>query len=369
MNKISSMGEFINPTMELAFRKSEWSGFRKRMIFTSFVGGLAYFLALVGDYMTATSEVMFRDLFIMRFSVLLIALAVAIFGFLLKKHTRALNVAICSLLLSVLLGESAELVIKSQTMEYVGIPAISVLVLLFYLSFPPRFIWLLTVCLLGCTTFLITSALLDHASTDYIYTNLLYFVVVNFFGAYIYMQFSIMRRREYYAIEKLKKNAEIDSLTQVYNRRKVLELGDGDVDDANNRGQKYSVIMIDVDNFKNVNDSYGHAVGDQVLQEVARRCRYALRDIDIFGRFGGEEFVVFLPQTNIMDAFIIGERLRKEISDTSFETSKSPLFVTISLGVAALTKAKETPGKLLELADEALYKAKKTGKNKIVKMA
>ncbi|MCF7503589.1 MULTISPECIES: GGDEF domain-containing protein [Vibrio] len=366
MKKIGWMGEFIDPVMELTFRKSEWNGFRKRMIFASLVGGTAYFLAIIGDFLTITSEPMFRNLLIMRSSVLLIALAVSLLGILHKKHTRALNIGVCVLLFSVLFGESGELAIKGEIMDYVGIPAMPVLILLFYLSFPPRFIWILAVCLIGCATFSITSILLGHASPEYIYTTLLYFIVVNVFGAYVYLQFSIMRRREYSSLEELKRNAEIDGLTQIYNRRKVLALGDDDIDNANNCGHEYSIIMIDVDNFKSVNDTYGHAVGDEVLLDVARRCRNALRDDDILGRFGGEEFVVFLPKTNLNDAFIIGERLRSEISDTPFKTTKTSLLITISLGVAALTKAKETPRKLLEMADQALYTAKETGKNKIV---
>lgn len=205
MDKVGWMGEFNNPDMELTFRKHEWNGFRKRMIFASLVGGLAYFLALVGDFMTMTSESMFRYIFIMRFLVLLIALAVSLLGVLLKTPSRGLNLAICTLLFSVLLGESTELVIKSHSMEYIGLPAISVLVLLFYLSFPPRFIGVLSVCLVGCCCFLATCYLLGFASLNYIYTSLLYLVVVNFFGAYVYLQFAIMRRREYCAIVELKK--------------------------------------------------------------------------------------------------------------------------------------------------------------------
>ncbi|GIU51491.1 hypothetical protein TUM4249_16630 [Shewanella sp. KT0246] len=179
------------------------------------------------------------------------------------------------------------------------------------------------------------------------------------------MQFSTIRRREFNALEELKKNAEIDGLTQIYNRRKVLELGDNDVKNAINHGHEYAVIMLDVDNFKEVNDTYGHVVGDQVLLEIANRCRHVMREFDIFGRFGGEEFVAFLPKTNINDALMIGERLRKTIFATPFETDKVTLNITISLGVAALTVAQEAPRKLLEIADEALYTAKNTGKNKV----
>ncbi|MGY5451844.1 GGDEF domain-containing protein [Agarivorans sp. MS3-6] len=365
MDKVGRMGEFTNPMMEMAFRKKEWEQLKQRMIFASFAGGLAYFFAIIGDVMVTNSESMLRDLLIMRSSVLLIALAVGVCGFFLKEYTTLLNKIICGLLFFVLLGESAELTIKAELFEYVGIPGVSILVLLFYLSFPPRFISVLAVCLTGSSLYLFTCALLGYASVNYIYTSLLFLLVVNGFGAYVYLQFSILRRREYSALEELKKNAEIDALTQVYNRRKVLELGDGEIGKANNFGHQYSVIMIDVDNFKSVNDIYGHAVGDQVLLEVATRCRKLLREDDIFGRFGGEEFVVFLPRTNINTALVIGERLLSEISSAPFETNKGSLLVTMSLGVAALTAAKEAPRKLLEMADEALYEAKKTGRNKV----
>ncbi|WP_144212947.1 GGDEF domain-containing protein [Shewanella donghaensis] len=365
MNKIGLTGEFINPVIETAFRKDEWDKLRNRMVFTSFVGGLIYFLAVVGDYMIITSPPMFHLIVLMRLSVLLMSFVVCICGIKLKQYTPILNLVLCNLLLLLLLGESAELVIKGDLIEYGGIPGVSLLVLLFYLSFPPRFISILAVCLTGSGAFVITTALLGYASVEYIYTSVLFLMVVNCFGAYVYLQFSTIRRREFSALEELKINAEIDGLTQVYNRRKVLELGDNDVDNAINHGHEYSVIMVDVDNFKSINDTYGHAIGDQVLSEIASRCRNVLREFDIFGRFGGEEFVVFLPQTNINTALIVGERLRNEISATPFNTNQFSFFVTISLGAAALTEVKEAPRKLLEMADEALYTAKRTGKNKV----
>ncbi|WP_220753485.1 GGDEF domain-containing protein [Shewanella sp. KT0246] len=365
MDKIGKTGEFVNPALEIAFRKDEWEKLRRRMVFTSFVGGLIYFLAIIGDYMIMTSAPMFIDIFTMRLSVLLMSLIVCVCGLKLTKYTPVLNLILCGLLLLLIQGESIELVIKGNLVEYVGIPGVAVIVLLFYLSFPPRFIGVLAVCTTGSLTYIITSAVLGFASIEYIYTTLLFLVVVNCFGAYVYLQFSTIRRREFNALEELKKNAEIDGLTQIYNRRKVLELGDNDVKNAINHGHEYAVIMLDVDNFKEVNDTYGHVVGDQVLLEIANRCRHVMREFDIFGRFGGEEFVAFLPKTNINDALMIGERLRKTIFATPFETDKVTLNITISLGVAALTVAQEAPRKLLEIADEALYTAKNTGKNKV----
>lgn len=365
MNKIGQKGEFIDPILERAFREDEWDKLRNRMVFTSFVGSLVYFLAIIGDYLITSSESMFVGMMIMRLSVLTMGCVVCICGINLKTYTPILNRVLCALLLLILLGESTELIIKGDIVNYSGIPAVAILVLLFYLSFPPRFIGVLTVNVMGSLIFLFTIALSGLASVEYVYTTLLFLVIVNCFGTYVYLQFSIMRRREFQALKELKQNAEIDGLTQVYNRRKVLELGDNDVGNAINHGHEYSVIMIDVDNFKTINDNYGHAIGDQVLLEIASRCRKVLREFDIFGRFGGEEFVAFLPQTNINTALLIGERLCNAISNQTFNTEKQALKVTISLGTAALTEAKEAPRKLLEMADQALYTAKKTGKNQV----
>ncbi|WOT04424.1 GGDEF domain-containing protein [Shewanella youngdeokensis] len=369
MNKIGRMGEFVNPEVEIAFRKYQWVELRRRMLFTSIVGGLIYFFAIIGDFMTATSEQMFKEMATIRFLVLFIAVCAFLRGIFARKYTSTLNTVICWLQFALLFGESAELVIKSEQISYGGIPGVSVIVLLIYLSFPPRFISVLAACLIGCGTFVATVFVLGHASLEYLYTSLLFILMANGFGAYVYLQFSIMRRREFTAIAELRRNAEIDSLTQVFNRRKVLELGDGEVINANYNGHKYSVIMIDVDNFKSVNDTLGHAVGDEVLIEVARRCRSVLRDVDLFGRFGGEEFVVFLPKMDIHTALAVGERLRTEIASQPFITNKQPLDLTISLGVASLTPMKETPSRLLEFADEALYRAKSTGKNKVLASA
>ncbi|RKF18711.1 GGDEF domain-containing protein [Alginatibacterium sediminis] len=365
MSKIDWMGEFIDPEIEHSFRKYEWNELRRRMMFASFAGALAYCLGLIGDYLMISSESMFREIAVIRISILIVGLMVSLLGYFLDKYSPVLNKAVCILLLLVLFGESAEIAIKSELIAYVGIPGSSVLVLLFYLSFPPRFKDVMAVCVIGCSTFLITCWVLGYASLEYIYTSFLMFLVVNCFGSYVYIQLSTVRRREYCALEELKKNAEIDGLTQVYNRRKVLELGDGEVELANNYNHDYSVIMIDVDNFKGVNDMYGHAVGDQVLAEVANRCSKVLRDVDIFGRYGGEEFVVYLPYTNLSTTLVVAERLRSAIADATFETSRIPLHMSISLGAATLSKEKQTPRKLLELADEALYTAKNTGKNKV----
>ncbi|MEP6945797.1 MAG: GGDEF domain-containing protein [Acidobacteriota bacterium] len=176
--------------------------------------------------------------------------------------------------------------------------------------------------------------------------------------------------------ELAKKNAELemlyaevqslaitDTLTGLLNRRGFFDLGIREVERFRRFAEPMCGLMFDLDHFKRFNDTYGHAVGDEVLQEVAVRCKRELRQIDIIGRYGGEEFAVFLPGTDIVGAYVIGERLRNAINSEPFATSSGPLTVSISLGAAFATAQISTPEELLAVADKALYKAKEAGRN------
>ena len=130
--------------------------------------------------------------------------------------------------------------------------------------------------------------------------------------------------------------------------------------------------MIDIDFFKNVNDTYGHAVGDLVLKTVSRSIKLQLRDYDIAGRYGGEEFVILLPFTKLDEASMVAERLRKTVEKTKIDISKinpdtkfKNISVTISLGVHQY-KIDESEEELIKITDKALYEAKKSGRNKVI---
>jgi two-component system cell cycle response regulator len=130
-----------------------------------------------------------------------------------------------------------------------------------------------------------------------------------------------------------------------------------------------SIVMGDIDHFKKINDSYGHHAGDQVLQEIVRRLNASMRFMDVVIRFGGEEFVVLMPDTPYDAALSVAERLRRGIADkpVTLDRPRMELPVTMSMGVAGTDKGGETSaGGLLEKADAALYKAKESGRNKIV---
>jgi diguanylate cyclase (GGDEF)-like protein/PAS domain S-box-containing protein len=158
-----------------------------------------------------------------------------------------------------------------------------------------------------------------------------------------------------------------DGLTGLYNRRHFSALGRREFNRANRFNHPLSAIMLDIDDFKKVNDTYGHPVGDQVLHAVANGCIRHLRDIDIVGRYGGDEFTVLLPETESAPACEVAERLRRWIASGPIVTTPRPIGITTSFGVAEVTKEIRGLDNLLENADIALYKAKESGKNRVAR--
>ncbi len=155
--------------------------------------------------------------------------------------------------------------------------------------------------------------------------------------------------------------AETDSLTRTYNRRKVFEKLEEEMIRSERYGNHLSVIIFDIDLFKSVNDTYGHLVGDKILYEIAKIVKQNIRKPDIFGRYGGEEFIIILPETNSKGATGLAEKIRKIIEKHDFGIDRK---VTISLGVTSY-KYGDTVDSLISRADKALYKAKEAGRNKV----
>ena len=174
------------------------------------------------------------------------------------------------------------------------------------------------------------------------------------------------------AQHRLYKVSSIDMLTGIANRRSLMKQGQQLFNRANSKQADFSVLMIDVDNFKKVNDKFGHSVGDKVLQRIAKLGEQLMRKTDVYGRFGGEEFIVFLPNTSLAQAKIIAERYRKSIngyswpSDLPFDTKFN---MSISIGVACTAELERADKGDLEavinVADACLYHAKSKGRNRV----
>jgi diguanylate cyclase (GGDEF)-like protein/PAS domain S-box-containing protein len=162
--------------------------------------------------------------------------------------------------------------------------------------------------------------------------------------------------------EDLLQQATHDALTGVFNRRHVEELLRHEVDRAERHARPLAVAMIDADHFKNINDTYGHPTGDDVLREISARCQKTLRANDILGRYGGEEFVIVFPETNLEEAGAVAERLRVAVAHDPIKVGESALPVTVSIGLAAYAPGHDME-KLFQRADAALYVAKQDGRN------
>ena len=161
---------------------------------------------------------------------------------------------------------------------------------------------------------------------------------------------------------KSQREALRDSLTGAFNRRFFEMQFEREVSLAERTRQPLSLIIIDLDNFKNINDNFGHSVGDDVLRTVIKSMKSRLRNFDTLARYGGEEFAVILPQTGLETALIVAERLRKTVADTNIAEIRQ---VTASLGVATFSVHASSAAQLRTVADRALYTAKKQGRNRV----
>ncbi|WP_237903516.1 diguanylate cyclase [Azospirillum brasilense] len=166
--------------------------------------------------------------------------------------------------------------------------------------------------------------------------------------------------------EALRDMASRDPLTGIYNRRSFMELARSQLARAHRFSEPMSVFVLDVDHFKRINDSYGHATGDDALRMVAGGCQAILREYDILGRLGGEEFVVVLPGATAEESRVVAERVRRHLSRMAIPGPEGRFHLTSSIGIAALDGSYDTLEKAIHRADLALYRAKREGRNRVV---
>lgn len=175
---------------------------------------------------------------------------------------------------------------------------------------------------------------------------------------------AIKNARLFAEVQKL---AVTDGLTGLNNRRRFFELAEKEFERYKRYETSISAIMFDIDDFKNLNDTYGHQAGDEVLRSIAARCGRVVRENDIIGRYGGEEFAVLLVETGESEAVVVAERLRNEIASRPIKIKGNALLnVTVSVGVATVDASTKSLEELLYNADKALYRAKKSGKDCVV---
>jgi len=163
----------------------------------------------------------------------------------------------------------------------------------------------------------------------------------------------------------LRAMAATDSLTGALNRRAFLETGAHELERARRNNQSMLLLIFDIDHFKEFNDTYGHQAGDEILCKIVSACRLTLRAVDLLARWGGDEFVILLPDTDQPGGRIVAEKLRRAVAELSLPMDAGPAHTTISVG-GSLWLAGEDPQGILRNADHALYQAKERGRNCVV---
>lgn len=176
---------------------------------------------------------------------------------------------------------------------------------------------------------------------------------------------AIYQRQLTDAMVKLEQSNMTDALTAIYNRRYFQQRINAEVSRAERHGPPLSLIIYDLDHFKLVNDNYGHLAGDEVLRETAARVKTLVRTMDVFGRYGGEEFAIVLPDTDLNGAKVLAERIRATIESAPVQYNERDIPVTGSVGVAQYDGSLNTAEKLIAAADEAMYEAKHNGRNQV----
>jgi diguanylate cyclase (GGDEF)-like protein len=164
---------------------------------------------------------------------------------------------------------------------------------------------------------------------------------------------------------EVQRQAITDPLTELYNRRGFFEIGEHEIERAHRFSRPLVAMMVDVDHFKLINDEFGHAIGDKVLQQISTRIHTNVRKVDIVGRYGGDEFAILLPELDIFTAVNVAERLRNKVEEMPFQVGNQTVNSTISIGVAKIMPDMPNLDALLVRADHALYLAKNAGRNRV----
>lgn len=364
MGKLNWFGEFKDRQKEDKFQVYKWPSVRIRFLFLYLVTIVWYAAATCGDYFNLGAGADFDTLLVSRTAVCGLGLFSFVFALGDKAKLSSQYAVMCFYMFSFMLVESLEVLVKSSAVGALSIPATVFIVLSCYILLPPRMLYSLLAGLGGSFIYLSSLALVVPVSSGVFINSALFFCLANIFGVYFLASFGMSLRREFAALSDLKKLVEYDELTGVCSRRRVLEAGNSLFKSSCRFNNKLAVLMMDIDYFKKVNDEFGHHVGDRVLQETARRCSKGLREVDFFGRLGGEEFVVILPQSSLFQAISVAERLRDLVSESRFDIDEISLPVSVSIGVAEL-RCHGDFSELLQEADEHLYRAKKCGRNQV----
>jgi diguanylate cyclase (GGDEF)-like protein len=247
---------------------------------------------------------------------------------------------------------------------HIAIDIIAILII--YFGIPNRLLlWLLAAILLTVSNIYLMIFVKEYITDTIIFTSILALLLVNIGGLFITRRMNIYKRKYFMTSYELDKLASNDSLTNILNRRMFLELSEKELARYKRYDNDFSMLIMDIDHFKNINDTYGHMEGDKVLKEFVRIISSRIRSSDIFGRIGGDEFGLLLLETSLEKVSNIAIQIRSACKAATIITDDNKeIKFTISIGLTETRKNDTNLDEIIRRADMALYKAKQAGKDK-----
>lgn len=354
---ITFLGEFLDEEFEKEFRFKNMKYYSKYIGPVALIFGIIYMIFIIDDYRTITNSSDFRFILIVRIGFLMVSSGTYFLTRKIQDYSKLIYLitayeswAVISFLL---------IIFKYESISFLSF--FSVLAITFAIYIVPNRIILAQIlsAFLNISFLILYSNKIVDLTNNTIYKISIYILLFLIFGNIEAYLTNFYRRKQFIDAKELEKLSITDTLTGIYNRARLDQELNLWVDYCIRYKNPLSLVIFDIDDFKEVNDKYGHLIGDGVLQEVTSIIKKAIRSTDIFARWGGDEFVILLPNTGLSQAIEMMERLRISIMEKKLDSIEK---VTCSFGVVSLQE-NEDANSLLQRADKLLYKAKGEGKN------
>lgn len=378
-------GEFIDAAMEGRYRHSVMGRTAAQLRTAAIVSAVLFMLFGLSDYALLGNTTAFQALLALR-TVVVLACVLLILAVARNPEVADRLLPVNITIFIALTGIILIVPLRPETIS-TQIPAVVVAGIAQYLFIPNRIPWSLGQSLYLSLGFLLATVLWAPLPPGELLTLTLLLILVNTIGLMTVLRLAHLQREQFASLlheresnrrltaeidrrqeleEQLLRNARIDELTGLNNRRHFFELAERELHFARMAQVPLSLCILDLDHFKTLNDSFGHAGGDRALAVVADACAGALREKDIIGRLGGEEFVVALPSTDLEEARAVAERLRRHIAGIQLPEPFSDMRLSATIGVTEVEPAREGLDEALQRADDALYAGKRAGRNRVV---
>ena len=358
--RILLFGEFADKAIEEEFLADSLSGSTRITSYSALVFGSILGLFLINSYFTERGT----DLFLKTAPMRLVFIAISVLVFLIAKKVPSHKHLVYTITFYQAMMAVTYLVTLKQyeSLDYFSILGLMVITLAIYLL-PNKVVFTQIITIIFSILFFISPIRkLEGLQTHEFYRIIAYQAILLVHCNINYCWAETTKRKTFVAKRELAYLSSKDPVTGVYNRKKFDDAMDEWISLSKRYGNPLSLILLDIDDFKAVNDNYGHIVGDSVLKNIAATVSRSIRDTDIFARWGGDEFVILLPNTDIRQAETLAERIRECIASNPLD---HPRDITCSFGVAAYEE-NDTKQSLLRRVDDLLLKAKASGKDRVV---